>query len=85
MKKIKKQLYLNLIQYTSGDAYSKVMGCGTSQAMDCYRHIVYKGRNATIINMMEKRMKVMNPEQASTVGEIEAKMTAWKADMRYLR
>ena len=85
MKKVKKQLYLNLIQYTTGDAYAKVMGSGSSQSLDCYRHIIYKGKNATIINMMEKRMRVMNPQKASTMADIESMMTAWKADIRYLR
>ena len=48
-------------------------------------HIIYKGKNATIITMMEKRMRVMNPQKANTTTDIEAMMTAWKADIRYLR
>ena len=51
---------------------------------EAYRFIVNKGKNRTITSIMQKRMRVMNPEQAKTQEEVEAKVQMWKTDVRIL-
>ena len=85
MKKLQRLLYLNMLTYTKGDAHAKVVSGGQGNIMETYRYVVHKGKNATIRVVMEKRVKVMNPEPAKDMTEIEAKMTAWKSDIRYLK
>ena len=78
LKKAERALYLNLLQYTDGEAHAKVTNGGVRDALEMYRHIVHKGKNATIITKMEKRMKVMSPEPAKDATEIEDKIMLWK-------
>lgn len=85
MKKAQRTLYLHLLQYTEGEAYAKVISGGTKEVIETYRHITYKGKNATIVTRMEKRMRVMNPDPAKDVKDVESKVTAWKGDIRYLQ
>ena len=35
--------------------------------------------------MLDQRMRVMTPEKAKSLDDVDAKVTAWKADMRILR
>ena len=37
--KVNKMLYVGLLQYTTGDARSKVMSNGPSSAVESYKHI----------------------------------------------
>ena len=85
MKTAERSLYLNLLQYTAGDAHAKVTSGGVKDVLETYRHIVCKGKHATIATKMEKRMKVMSPEAARDIADIESKVTAWKGDIRYLQ
>ena len=82
--RIQKMLYLNLLNYTKGESHSRVIAGGTKDAMETYRYINHKGKNSNIISLMEKRTKVMNPDQASRIEEVEGKMMMWKEDRRYL-
>ena len=84
MEKLQRLLYLNLLTYTKGDAHSKVVSGGQDHIMETYRYIVHKGKNATVRVVLEKRTKVMNPEPAKDMADIEGKVTAWKNDIRYL-
>ena len=79
-----KILYTTLLQYTKGDARAKVTGCGMRGSWEAYRFIVNKGKNRTMTSIMQKRIRVMNPEQAKTVEEVEGKVQVWKTDMRIL-
>ena len=76
--KAMKILYTTLIQYTKGDAKVKVTTGGIKSSFDSYRHISHKGKNATIQAQMHRRIKVMNPDAAKSVAEVEAKMNNWK-------
>ena len=84
MNKGTKILYTTLIQYTKGDAKTKVTTGGMGASMDSYRHIAHKGKNATIQAQMHRRIKVMNPDAAKNISEVEAKINTWKNDMRLL-
>ena len=84
IKKGAKILYTTLIQYTKGDAKSKVSMAGMENSMDSYRHITQRGTNNTIQTQMMRRMKVMNPEAAKNVSDVEAKVNNWKSDIRIL-
>jgi hypothetical protein len=83
-KKIQNFLYLNLLQYTSGDPNTKVKGGGVDGVMESYRHLTHKGKNATLRALMDRRIKFMNPIPAKNISEIEDKMTMWKTDIRYI-
>ena len=85
MKKVKRLLYLNMLQYTKGEAHAKMVSGGIEEALEGYRFIVHKGKNATLRTLMDKRTKVMNPTAAKDVKEIEKKLMAWKSDCRYLK
>ena len=69
-----KILYTTLLKYTKGDARAKVTGNGMRGSCEAYRFIVNKGKNRTITSMMQKRMRVMNPERAKTLEEVEGKV-----------
>ena len=79
-----KILYTTLLQYTKGDARAKVTGNGMKGSWEAYRFIVNKGKNRTMTSIMQKRMRVMNPEQAKSNEEVEAKVQIWKTDVRIL-
>ena len=56
-----------------------------NEAIEGYRFIINKGKNATVRTLMEKRMKVMNPEGAKDAKDIEKRLMMWKGDCRYLK
>ena len=85
MEKMERLLYLHLLQLTKGNAHARVASNGTHGVFEAYRHINQRGKNATISSLIERRMKVMKPEAAKTLDDVESKLTAWKDDMRYLR
>ena len=78
-------LYLNLLTYTKGDAYSRVVAGGTEDSFEAYRWVFYKGKNSTVVSLMERRMQVMSPSPAKGLDEIDAKVMQWKMDQRFLR
>ena len=79
-----KILYTTLLQYTKGDAKSKVTSCGMKDAWEAYRYIINKGENITMAAIMRRRMEVINPEPARVPEDIEARLQSWKTDMRIL-
>ena len=79
-----KILYTTLLQYTKGDARAKVTRGGMKGSWEAYRFIVNKGMDRTVTSIMQKRMRVMNPEQAKNSNEVEAKVQRWKTDIRIL-
>ena len=85
MRSIEKDLYLNLLTYTKGDANAKVSSGGIKEAMENYRYIHFKGKNATITSLMDRRLRVMHPQEANGLEDIELKMLAWKTDIKFLR
>ena len=85
MKKAQQFLYLNLLQFTKGDSHSRAVAIGASGAFEIYRQLVFRGRNSTVTSQMDQRMKVMQPEKARIVEEVEMKVTQWKSDIRILR
>ena len=74
MNKCTTILYTTLLRYTKGDARVKVMSGGMKGALESYRHIVHKGRNTTMISIMHRRMRVMNPEVAKNAEHVEKKL-----------
>ena len=77
-------MYLNLLQYTTGEPNTKVKGGGAEGVFEAYRHLTHKGKNATLRALMDKRIRFMNPSAAMNTAEIEEKMTLWKTDIRYI-
>ena len=69
-KKIKNFLYLNMLQYTSGEPNTKTKGGGAEGVLESYRHITHKGKNATLRALMDKRIRFMNPSVAKNIAEI---------------
>ena len=53
--------------------------------MESYRQVVVKGKNATVTSLIDQRFRIMQPEKAKTVEEVEAKLTQWRSDIRILR
>ena len=74
-----------MLSYTKGEAHSKLICGGIAGVLDTYRGIAYKGKNAPLTTLMQKRMRVMSPSAAKDITEVEAKLTAWKSDIRYLQ
>ena len=68
-KKIKTILYLNLLQYTTGEPNTKVKGLGAEGVLEAYRHLTHKGKNATLRALMDRRTKFMNPSGKEYVGD----------------
>ena len=44
-----------------------------------------KDAKPQMIEVIQNRLKVMNPPAAKSIQEIDTKLTEWKADIRYLR
>ena len=82
MNKCTKNLYTTLLQYTKGDARVKVTSGGMKGAMESFRYIVHQGRNTTMTSIMQRRMRVMNPEVAKNAEDVEKKLQMWKNDIR---
>ena len=64
IKKAKRNLYLNMLTYTKGEAHTKTISGGIPEVFETYRNITQKGNNANIRTLMERRQKVTNPEPA---------------------
>ena len=79
-----KILYTTLLQFTKGEAKAKVTSCGMKGAWESYRYIVNRGKNITMTAVMQKRMKVMNPEPAKRPEDVESKLQSWKTNLRIL-
>ena len=84
MKKCMNSPYTTLLQYTKGDDKAKVTTGAINAALDSYRHISYKGKGATVQAHMLRRVRVMNPEPAKHISDIEAEVNIWKHVMRLL-
>ena len=76
-KEVERLLYLNLLAYTRDDLSDKVVAGGQREVFETYRMLHWKGKNANMAALMDKRMSVMNPDAAKTAEYIEAKMTKW--------
>ena len=85
LRKAKQFLYLSLLQFTKGDSHSRVVAGGMDGSFESYRLLIVKGRNSTVTSLMDQRMKIMQPEKASKVEDVEMRITQWKADIRILR
>ena len=85
VRKVKQWLYLNLLQFTKGDTHSRTVAAGMDAAMETYRLMVLKGKNSTVTSLMDQRMRIMQPDKAKTMDEVDMKVTQWKADIRILR
>ena len=85
LRKAKQFLYLSLLQFTKGDSHSRVVAGGMDGSFESYRQLTVKGRNSTVTSLMDQRMKIMQPEKASKVEDVEMRITQWKADIRILR
>ena len=83
-KQVTRMLYVNLLMYTKDDALSRVKINTSDLSFESLRHILAKGRNASIVHVMTIRNKVMHPEAAGKVSEIEKKLAEWKKNIRYL-
>ena len=68
------------MQFTKGDAKTKVISPGIHGVFEANRYITSKGKNATVVSQMNRRMKVMNPEAAKNIKEVEGKVNLWKGD-----
>ena len=83
-KATNKMLFVNLLEYTKGDAHAKVKAHGTDGAFEAFRYIATKGKNASVTHKMAMRTKAMNPDQAKTAKEVEKRINEWKSSLRYL-
>ena len=81
----KKMLYVNLLQYTKGIANGKVKSNDAELSFETWRSMHAKGKNATVTHKLNMRNRVMHPELASKIEDIEKQLDQWRADMRYLR
>ena len=75
---VNKLLYINLLTYTKDEAHHTVKSNGSKLAFESMRYILVKGRNASISHKMTLRNRVMHPEGASKIEEIERKVTEWR-------
>ena len=82
---IKRMLYVLMLQYTKGDVHGKVISNGIEGAMETYRYIHDKGKNDTTTNILRVKMRVMHPDNAAKIEDVETKLNKWKEDIRYLR
>ena len=62
--KVQQFLYINLLQYTKGDSHSRIVADGRSQALESYRQVVVKGKNATVTSLIDQRFRIMQPEKS---------------------
>ena len=83
-KSVSKMLYVCLRMYTKDEAAHKVKANGSDLAFESYRFIVHRGKNASTAHKMIMRNKVMHPESASKIDEIEKRLSEWKQNLRYL-
>ena len=84
-EEVRASLFLNLLQYTKGNAHAITTDGGEAGAYESYRYIFAKGKNNTVVTTMLKKKKVNNPEPAKTVADVEKKLGEWKADIRALK
>ena len=70
--------------YTKEDALSRVKINTSELALESLRYILSKGNNASIAHVMNIRNRVMHPESASKVSDIEKRLEDWKKNIRYL-
>ena len=85
LPKVNRTLYVSLLQYTTGDPHAKVVSNGTELALESYKQLFKKGENATTINSMKIMHRTLQPEVATSLGDVEAKVDKWKEDRRYMQ
>ena len=61
-KKIKQILYLNLLQYTTGEPNTKVKGLGAEGVLEAYRHLTHKGQECNFTCTHGPTDEVHEPE-----------------------
>ena len=74
-KATNKMLYMNLLEYSNGDAHARVKTNGPEGSFESFRYIVAKGRNANANHKIAVRAHEMNLEAAKSVKDIEKKLS----------
>ena len=77
---MKQTLFITLTQYTSNDMKAKVYAEGEDNVIQTYKWMCWKGQDFDEKELVELRSKVLNPERASEVKDVEKEMAKWKAD-----
>ena len=77
-------LYVQLLAYTKGALLDKVKNNESVLAMESYRFLHSKGHNATTMNVVKVTTATLRPSIAQTNSEVDAKLNAWKANIKYL-
>ena len=81
-KSVSKMLYVNLLMFTKDEASHKVKANGSDLAFESYRYIIHKGKNASTAHKMTMRNRVMRPEAATKMDDIEKRLSEWKQNLR---
>ena len=66
---------MNSLQYTKGDTNSRIVAGGMANSMEAYRQLIFKGKNATVTSLMDRRVRIMQPDKAKTIEEGEMRIT----------
>jgi hypothetical protein len=77
-------LYVQLLAYTKGALLDKVKNNESVLAMESYRFLHSKGHNATTMNVVKVTTATLRPSIAQTNSEVDAKLNAWRANIKYL-
>ena len=72
-KQVSKMLYVSPLGYRQDEASHKVKTNGSELAFESFRHLLWKGKNASTAHKLTLRNRVMHPEAASKTEEIEKK------------
>ena len=77
---LKQILFITLIQFTSDELKAKVYAEGEDNVLKTYKSMCWKGQDFDAKEIVELRSKVLNPERAKEVKDVEKKMAKWKED-----
>ena len=81
---LQETLFITLLQFTGGDIKARVHCMGECEVFQAYRWLCHRGRGLDEKQKIELRSRVLNPEAARGVGDVDAKMAKWKADIAKL-
>ena len=83
-KETKSSLFVALLTNTKGETKEMVKKNKADKAFESYRYIITKGKNATALNIITVRARMLRPQPAATAKDVEACITKWKSDIAYI-
>ena len=81
MDEFMRQLLSYLTSYTKGTLLAKTQKTPEREVFNVYRDVIYRGKNRNKNRLVTMKAKVLDPQRAKNIEELDNILTGWLADV----